>query len=244
MDIRSFYLHYIEKLKNEKKFNIWNEIFKNIMKRIGSFIIINIIGFLVFIAIRCHYKLDVSFSILLAILIFLIDFLIFLYIDMKNTQKKILESYEKFSKDRNNILFQLLEEFEIKDNNKIETLTLIKNGIEKLKEEANWFSYPVRNKSIIGYMILGSIILFGNFIISMTKFYFEKILEKNPNIKGLINILSIGFIVWIFIILILMFLYCIYTIYSFYLLRYYDYLINNLNNVIIFNNDFQAQSNQ
>ena len=245
MDIKSFYIDYVKKFKEEfkgekKEFNIWKEIFK---KRIKVFMIINFIGILVFIAIRCHYKLDLSFSLLLAILIFLIDFLIFLYMDIKNIQNKSLESYKKFLSDRNNLLFQLLEEYKIKDDKKTEILPLIKVEIEKLKEEANCFSYTIRNKSIIGYMILGTIILFGNFIISMTKFYFEKVLEKNLNIKELINILSIGFIFWIFIILILMFLYFIYIMHSFYLLRYYDYLIVDLNNAIIFNEDFLNQSN-
>ena len=195
MDIRSLYLSYSEKLKDKKEFNFWKILFKYIKEyKIKEHIISYVIMFVVvlsFIAFIFCSRITFLSSMALGIILFLITFAVFLSVNKKKIQNDLLKSYEKFSDIRRLILFELL-----KDKNKdVESLEKIKSRIEKIREEINIFSYPIKIKSITGYMVLGSIIVYGNFIMEILRFYCEKKLGDNPTIYDLIHFFLISFFI-------------------------------------------------
>ncbi|BEO91417.1 hypothetical protein FNSP4_12240 [Fusobacterium nucleatum] len=244
MDIRSLYLSYSEKLKDKKEFNFWKILFKYIKEyKIKEHIISYVIMFVVvlsFIAFIFCSRITFLSSMVLGIILFLITFAVFLSVNKKKIQNDLLKSYEKFSDIRRLILFHLLKD----ENKDIENLTRIKSKIEEIKEELNIFSYPIKIKSIAGYMTLGSIIVYGNFIMETLRFYCEKKLGDNPTIYNLIHFFLISFLILLLIISIITIIGLFITMYSFINLRHYDYLIKDLDNAIRFNDNFKNLSNQ
>ena len=244
MDIKSFCLDYFKNLKEKKEFNVWKELWKyikeyKIKEHKISYGIIIIFG-VVLLFIIYYFKITIISSIASGVILLLMGFAIFLSINKKKIQDDLIKSYKNFSDDRKKILFHLLKD----ENKDIENLTRIKSKIEEIKEELNIFSYPIKIKSIAGYMTLGSIVLYGNFIISMLRLYCEKKLGDQPTIDDLISILSISsLIIFLIIFPIIVIINFFNTVYSIFRLRYYDYLIDDLNNAIFFNEDFQNQSN-
>ena len=243
MDIKSFCLDYFKNLKEKKEFNVWKELWKYIKEykiREHKISCVIIFGVLLLFIIYC-FKITIISSIASGVILLLMGFSIFLSINKKKIQDDLLKSYENFSDDRMKILFHLLKD----ENKDIENLTRIKSKIEEIKEELNIFSYPIKIKSITKYMIIGSIILYGNFIMSTLRFYCEKKLGENLTIENLIFVIFISSVIIFLVIFPIIIIVDLFSVlYSFFRLRYYDYLITDLNNAITFNNDFKNLSNQ
>lgn len=244
MDIRSLYLEYVEKLKEKKEFNVWTELWQHTKHKKCYFGITAIIAIIAIIIICYKYvsKITCIYLIFLIsisiVFLILVVFSIFLLVNKNKMQVILLKSYNKYSDDRKRILNEILND---KDT---DSLIKIKSEIEKLKEEIDIFAYPIKIKSITGYIALGSVILYGSFFMSISRFYCEKKLEENLTIDNLIFIIFIGLLIIIFVVFpIIIIIDFFSTIYSFCRLRYYNYLIGDLNDTIIFNKDFQNKFN-
>lgn len=223
MDIRSLYLEYVEKLKEKKEFNVWRELLKATEKK-------EMFVFFMLILIIC--KICIEIELFFRIIPFLIGIIIYLIYMNKKEQKNLLKIYKNFSDDRRKILFEILKN---KTINK-EKLEKIKYGVEKIREKKDIFAYPIKIKSISGYMLLSSIVFYGSFSNSMFQIYWEKKLEEKLTVENLIFVIFISFLIVLAVVLSITLIIIFFsTLYSFFRLRYYDYLIEDLENAIIFN---------
>lgn len=223
MDIRSLYLEYVEKLKEKKEFNVWRELLKATEKKEM---------FVFFMLIPIIYKICIEIELFFRIIPFLIGIIIYLIYMNKKEQKNLLKIYKNFSDDRRKILFEILKN---KTINK-EKLEKIKYGVEKIREKKDIFAYPIKIKSISGYILLSSIVFYGSFSNSMFQIYWEKKLEEKLTVENLIFVIFISFLIVLAVVLSITLIIIFFsTLYSFFRLRYYDYLIEDLENAIIFN---------
>ena len=150
-------------------------------------------------------------------LIFILEFISLLYFENRKVSQKVILDlfYKKYSFKRKLFLISLLKKYKVQINN-IDTLTFFINEAERAKKEIELFLFFIK---------LGK--YFSPIIISLIIFYIEKLIEE-----------KLYAIVILFLLIGLFFFLVVYSIWSvFYPIIFskYDYLIYDLNQIIIFN---------
>ena len=150
-------------------------------------------------------------------LIFILEFILLLYFENRKVSQKVILDlfYKKYSFKRKLFLISLLKKYKVQINN-IDTLTFFINEAERAKKEIELFLFFIK---------LGK--YFSPIIISLIIFYIEKLIEE-----------KLYAIVILFLLIGLFFFLVVYSIWSvFYPIIFskYDYLIYDLNQIIIFN---------
>ena len=150
-------------------------------------------------------------------LIFILEFILLLYFENRKVSQKVILDlfYKKYSFKRKLFLISLLKKYKVQINN-IDTLTFFINETKRAKKEIELFLFFIK---------LGK--YFSPIIISLIIFYIEKLIEE-----------KLYAIVILFLLIGLFFFLVVYSIWSvFYPIIFskYDYLIYDLNQIIIFN---------
>ena len=152
--------------------------------------------------------------------ILLFQFILILYFENKKMSQKVRLDlfYKKYSFKRKIFLISLLKKYKVQINN-IDTLTFFINEAKRAKKEIELFLFFIK---------LGK--YFSPIIISLIIFYIEKLIEE-----------KLYAIVILFLLIGLFFFLVVYSIWSvFYPIIFskYDYLIYDLNQIIIFNKHY------
>ena len=219
MDFKCFFIEYKIGLKDIKPHIPLKELPKYRKRFFKFFCLESFIFLLIFISITSKLANEKVIKLVTwgMYLIFILEFILLLYFENRKVSQKVILDlfYKKYSFKRKLFLISLLKKYKVQINN-IDTLTFFINETKRAKKEIELFLFFIK---------LGK--YFSPIIISLIIFYIEKLIEE-----------KLYAIVILFLLIGLFFFLVVYSIWSvFYPIIFskYDYLIYDLNQIIIFN---------
>ena len=223
MDFKCFFIEYKIGLKDIKDRIPLKELLKLKYKKtiFKIFFLEVFISLLIFtIILKLGNEKVIKIGTLVVYLIFILEFVFLLYFENRKVNQKVRLDlfYKKYSFKRKIFLISLLKKYKVQINN-IDTLTFFINETKRAKKEIELFLFFIK---------LGK--YFSPIIIPLIIYFIQKLIEE-----------KLYELVILLLLILLFFFLVVYSIWSvFYPIIFskYDYLIYDLNQIIIFNKHY------
>ena len=152
--------------------------------------------------------------------IFILEFVFLLYFENRKVNQKVRLDlfYKKYSFKRKIFLISLLKKYKVQINN-IDTLTFFINETKRAKKEIELFLFFIK---------LGK--YFSPIIISLIIYFIQKLIEEKLYALAILLLLIALFFFLV--------VYSIWSVFYPIIFSKYDYLIYDLNQIIIFNKHY------
>ncbi|WP_336017692.1 hypothetical protein [Fusobacterium polymorphum] len=224
MDFKCFFIEYKIGLKDIKDRIPLKELLKLKYKKtiFKIFFLEVFISLLIFtsIILKLGNEKVIKIVTLVMYLIFILEFVFLLYFENRKVNQKVRLDlfYKKYSFKRKIFLISLLKKYKVQINN-IDTLTFFINETKRAKKEIELFLFFIK---------LGK--YFSPIIISLIIYFIQKLIEEK-----LYELAILLLLIPLFFFLVV---YSIWSVFYPIIFSKYDYLIYDLNQIIIFNKHY------
>ena len=223
MDFKCFFIEYKIGLKDIKDRIPLKELLKLKYKKtiFKIFFLEVFISLLIFIIIlKLGNEKVIKIGTLVVDLIFILEFVFLLYFENRKVNQKVRLDlfYKKYSFKRKIFLISLLKKYKVQINN-IDTLTFFINETKRAKKEIELFLFFIK---------LGK--YFSPIIISLFIYFIQKLIEE--------KLYTIAILLLIIALFFFLVVYSIWSVFYPIIFSKYDYLIYDLNQIIIFNKHY------